>query len=125
MRQKFVAFAQMAKARAGSPDSSDAERNVVGPQVRRIRRQQRLSQAKLVLRCQLAGFDISRESLAKVEGGWRVVSDSGSAPARRCARCAVRLLVSNDRRRRQNLCVLSASPERQGCKPGCCACGNS
>ena len=36
---------------------------------------QRLSQAKLVLRCQLAGFDISRESLAKVEGGWRVVSD--------------------------------------------------
>ena len=65
----------MAKARAGSPDGADAARNVVGPQVRRIRRQQRLSQAKLVLRCQLAGFDISRESLAKVEGGWRVVSD--------------------------------------------------
>lgn len=65
----------MAKARAGSPDGTDAARNVVGPQVRRIRRQQRLSQAKLVLRCQLAGFDISRESLAKVEGGWRVVSD--------------------------------------------------
>ncbi len=65
----------MAKARAGSPDGADAARNVVGPQVRRIRRQQRLSQAKLVLRCQLAGFDISRESLAKVEGGWRAVSD--------------------------------------------------
>ena len=65
----------MAKARAGSPEKAEAARNVVGPQVRRIRRQQRLSQAKLVLRCQLAGFDISRESLAKVEGGWRVVSD--------------------------------------------------
>ena len=65
----------MAKTRAGSPDGAHAARNVVGPQVRRIRRQQRLSQAKLVLRCQLAGFDISRESLAKVEGGWRVVSD--------------------------------------------------
>ena len=65
----------MAKARAGSPDNVDAARNVVGPQIRRIRRQQRLSQAKLVLRCQLAGFDMSRESLAKVEGGWRVVSD--------------------------------------------------
>ncbi len=65
----------MAKARAGSPENVEAARNVVGPQVRRIRRQQRLSQAKLVLRCQLAGFDISRESLAKVEGGWRVVSD--------------------------------------------------
>ena len=65
----------MAKARAGSPDDADAARNVVGPQVKRIRRQQRLSQAKLVLRCQLSGFDMSRESLAKVEGGWRVVSD--------------------------------------------------
>ena len=65
----------MAKARAGSPDSADAARNVVGPQVRRIRRQQRLSQTALVLRCQLCGFDLSRESLAKVEGGWRVVSD--------------------------------------------------
>ena len=65
----------MAKARAGSPDGVDAARNAIGPQLRRIRRQQRLSQAKLVLRCQLAGFDISRESLAKVEGGWRVVSD--------------------------------------------------
>ena len=65
----------MAKARAGSPDSADAARNVVGPQVRRIRRQQRLSQTELVLRCQLSGFDMSRESLAKVEGGWRVVSD--------------------------------------------------
>ena len=73
--QKFVASAFMAKARAGAPEDVEAARNVVGPQVRRIRRQQRLSQAKLVLRCQLAGFDISRESLAKVEGGWRVVSD--------------------------------------------------
>ena len=65
----------MAKARAGSPEGADVARNVVGPQVRRIRRQQRLSQTALVLRCQLSGFDLSRESLAKVEGGWRVVSD--------------------------------------------------
>ena len=65
----------MAKPRAGSPEGADSARNVVGPQVRQIRRQQRLSQTKLVLRCQLSGFDLSRESLAKVEGGWRVVSD--------------------------------------------------
>ena len=65
----------MAKPRAGSPEGVNTARNVVGPQVRKIRRQQRLSQTKLVLRCQLSGFDLSRESLAKVEGGWRVVSD--------------------------------------------------
>ena len=65
----------MAKLRAGVPSSLDAARNVIGPQVRKLRRQQHLSQPKLVVRCQLAGYDLSRESLAKIEGGWRVVSD--------------------------------------------------
>ena len=49
--------------------------NIVGPQVRRIRYQQGLTQPSLTSRCQLIGWDISRESLAKIESQLRSVSD--------------------------------------------------
>lgn len=49
--------------------------NVVGPQIRKIRTQQKLTQAKLTTRCQLAGWDISREGLAKIESQLRGMSD--------------------------------------------------
>ncbi|MDR1145164.1 MAG: helix-turn-helix domain-containing protein [Verrucomicrobiales bacterium] len=49
--------------------------NVVGPQVRKIRNQQAMTQAKLAQKCQLAGWDISREGIAKIESGLRNVFD--------------------------------------------------
>ena len=49
--------------------------NVIGPQVRRIRYQQGLTQPALSSKCQLIGWDISRESLAKIESRLRGVSD--------------------------------------------------
>lgn len=49
--------------------------NLVGAQVRRLRYQQGLTQPDLVRRCQLLGWDLSRESLAKIESGLRGVSD--------------------------------------------------
>jgi transcriptional regulator with XRE-family HTH domain len=50
-------------------------RNIVGPQVRRLRVAQSLSQAELAGRCQRAGWDISRETLAKIEAQIRWVAD--------------------------------------------------
>ena len=50
--------------------------NLVGPQVRRLRVQQGLSQPALAGRCQRAGYDISREGLAKIESRLRGVSDA-------------------------------------------------
>lgn len=41
--------------------------NIVGPQIRKLRYSRGWSQAKLAVKLQLVGFDISRESLAKVE----------------------------------------------------------
>ena len=66
----------MPRARAAQPLGSTTPRNVVGEQVRALRRAQRLMQRDLCARCQVAGFDLTRESLAKIESGFRVVSDT-------------------------------------------------
>ena len=66
----------MGELRAGASDKKGAPLNVIGPQLRRLRRQARLSQAALVARCQIAGYDLSRESLAKIEGRGRSVTDA-------------------------------------------------
>ncbi len=49
--------------------------NVVGPQVRKLRNQRGWTQPKMVAKCQLAGWDLSRESLAKIESQLRTVPD--------------------------------------------------
>lgn len=66
----------MGALRAGANPRKDAPNNVVGPQVRRLRLQQGLSQPQLVIRCQLKGYDLSREGLSKVEARLRLVTDA-------------------------------------------------
>lgn len=51
-------------------------RNVIGPQLRRIRAQQELSQEALAVRLQLAGLSWSRQAVAKVEARIRQVNDA-------------------------------------------------
>jgi len=46
-----------------------------GPNVRRLRNNQGISQEKLAAKCQLIGWDISREGIAKIESQIRGVSD--------------------------------------------------
>lgn len=50
-------------------------KNVVGPHVRRFRDKIGLSQAELAAACQRLGWDISRDTIAKIEGGSRWVGD--------------------------------------------------
>ena len=50
-------------------------KNVIGPQVRRIRYAKKLTQEALAAKCQIAGLDISRVTLAKLEAGHRTVTD--------------------------------------------------
>ena len=49
--------------------------NIVGPQIRRLRDNQGWSQDECAVQLQLAGLDISRESLAKVESQIHDVED--------------------------------------------------
>lgn len=67
----------MSDQRAGSKGRrSGLPQNLVGPQVRRLRAQQRLTQPALAAKCQIAGYDLSRESLAKIEARLRSVTDA-------------------------------------------------
>ena len=50
--------------------------NVVGPQIRKLRYQQGCSQSQLTVRIQLKGWNVSRESLAKIECQLHKVTDT-------------------------------------------------
>lgn len=50
-------------------------KNIIGPVARRLRNNQGISQEALAAKCQLTGWDISREGIAKIEAQIRGVSD--------------------------------------------------
>jgi len=52
-----------------------SEKNVCGPSVARIRNQHGWSQSELAAKCQLIGWDISRDIIARIEGRVRWVGD--------------------------------------------------
>ncbi|MGF1900676.1 helix-turn-helix domain-containing protein [Aliivibrio sifiae] len=49
--------------------------NIVGKQIRAIRKEKKLTQEQLTAKCNLEGFDISRGTLAKIESGVRQIID--------------------------------------------------
>ena len=55
------------------------KQNILGPQIRRIRAEQGLSQEMLAARCGVAGWDLSRGTLAKIEAGVRCITDMEAA----------------------------------------------
>ena len=65
----------MEQGGAQNPSSPRERYNVVGPAVRRLRYNQKLTQDLLAARCAVAGCDISRSTLAKIEAQIRGVSD--------------------------------------------------
>jgi transcriptional regulator with XRE-family HTH domain len=54
----------------------DHTKNMVGPQIRKLRNAIGLSQAKLAMRLQLDGLDISREVLAQMECQLHCIRDN-------------------------------------------------
>lgn len=52
------------------------EQNIIGLNVRRLRKEQNLTQTTLIARCQVIGWQLSRETLAKIESGVRRVNDA-------------------------------------------------
>ncbi len=54
---------------------ANKSKNIVGPQVRRLRDAAGLSQSALAGVCQRRGWDVGRDAIAKIEGGTRWVGD--------------------------------------------------
>lgn len=53
----------------------DRQKNVCGPQIAKIRNRLGMSQPELAVKCQLAGWDVSRDIIARIEGGVRWIGD--------------------------------------------------
>ena len=53
----------------------EVPRNIVGPQAMRLRCAKGWSQEQMATACQVAGWDVSRGVIARIEGGVRWVSD--------------------------------------------------
>jgi len=51
------------------------QQNIVGPQVRKLRYQQGITQDGLAARCGVLGWDLSRATLSKIEAQLRCVTD--------------------------------------------------
>jgi transcriptional regulator with XRE-family HTH domain len=51
-------------------------KNIVGPQIRKLRYQQALTQEMFAARCSILGWDLSRGTLSKIEAQLRCVNDS-------------------------------------------------
>lgn len=51
-------------------------RNIIGPQLRKLRYAADLSQPELAAKCQRLGWDIERDTIAKIEAGSRWVPDA-------------------------------------------------
>jgi transcriptional regulator with XRE-family HTH domain len=51
-------------------------RNIVAPQIIRLRTEKGWSQSDFAAACQRAGWDVSRGVIARIEGGVRWVADS-------------------------------------------------
>lgn len=49
--------------------------NITGRQIKKLRIERGLTQEQLAARCNVAGFDITRSTLAKIESGVRQVTD--------------------------------------------------
>ena len=50
-------------------------RNIIGPQIRKLRYQRGWSQEQLTAKLQLEGLDVSRASLGRIENGQQAVYD--------------------------------------------------
>ena len=64
-------------------------RNAIGPQLARHRNSLSMSQADFVAHCQRSGWDLSRETLAKIEAGFRCVSDVELLDIAKCLKISV------------------------------------
>lgn len=53
--------------------------NLVGPQIKKLREAQKMTQEDFTARCNIVGLNISRSTLAKIESQVRRVTDEEAA----------------------------------------------
>jgi transcriptional regulator with XRE-family HTH domain len=79
------------------------KKNIVGPQVRRLRVAANLSQAALAVACQRIGWDIDRNTIAKIEGQMRWVGDFELLHLAQTLNCGITDLISEMQKKKRSL----------------------
>lgn len=69
-----------------------ARQNIIGPAVRRLRVEQGLTQDAFAARCQLTGWDLSRETLSKIEAQLRRINDAEALMLAKVLKCELSAL---------------------------------
>ncbi len=67
-----------------------AQQNIIGSAVRRLRVEKGLTQDAFAARCQLSGWDLSRETLSKIEASLRRVNDAETMMLAKVLGCDIR-----------------------------------
>ncbi len=75
------------------------KQNAVGPQVRRLRMAAAWSQETLAAKLQMAGWDLSRAGLSKIEAGLRRVTDAETWQLARVLGCRIDDLFPDNAKR--------------------------
>lgn len=70
-------------------------RNSVGPSIRRVRNRLKLTQSQLAARLQVAGLDLDRAGVGKVESQLRSVFDFELIVLARCLKVPIEELLPN------------------------------
>jgi transcriptional regulator with XRE-family HTH domain len=75
------------------------QQNIVGPQVRKLRYQESITQDGLAARCGVLGWDLSRATLSKIEAQLRCVTDIELEILAKALRVEIAQLYSKRNRR--------------------------
>lgn len=73
-----------------------ARQNIIGPQVRAIRLVKKMSQGELAARCGTLGWDVSENTITKIETQLRCVTDRELIMIARALRTKLKTLFSNN-----------------------------
>jgi transcriptional regulator with XRE-family HTH domain len=79
-------------------DSRTEKKNICGPQIARLRNQLGWSQTDLAAKCQLIGWDVSRDIIARIEGQVRWVGDFELSLLARALQAPILELMSDELR---------------------------
>jgi transcriptional regulator with XRE-family HTH domain len=63
--------------------------NLAGSRIRKLRAADGLTQDQLAARCQTAGWDVSRGTLAKIEAGVRRLNDAEAVVLAKCLKVGI------------------------------------
>lgn len=74
------------------------KQNIVGPQVRKIRYKQGLTQEMFAAKCTVMGLELTRATLSKIEAQVRCVSDAEFVLLARALRVDLKELVPGGKR---------------------------